>query len=77
MDGRTDGRTDRSSLYSSMLQHLGACDARVEDGRTEVRGGVTHRDMPTYKGDDGLSDAERIAYAVCNPVLPLLLLLLL
>ena len=41
-----------------------------------LRGGVTHRDMPTYKGDDGLSDAERIAYAVCNPVLPLLLLLL-
>jgi len=35
-----------------------------------LRGGVTHRDMPTYKGDDGLSDAERIAYAVCNPVLP-------
>ena len=25
--------------------------------------------MPTYKGDDGLSEAERIAYAVCNPVL--------
>ena len=24
--------------------------------------------MPTYKGDDGLSEAERIAYAVCNPV---------
>ena len=24
--------------------------------------------MPTYMGDDGLSEAERIAYAVCNPV---------
>lgn len=24
--------------------------------------------MPSFKGDDGLSDAERIAYAVCNPV---------
>lgn len=24
--------------------------------------------MPTYKGDDGLSDAERRAYKVCNPV---------
>lgn len=24
--------------------------------------------MPSFTGDDGLSDAERIAYAVCNPV---------
>jgi len=24
--------------------------------------------MPVYEGHDGLSDAERIAYAVCNPV---------
>ena len=31
-----------------------------------LRGGVTHRDMPTYKGDDGLTETERQSYAVCQ-----------
>ena len=48
--------------------------ARWAPTRVQIKGSsgfdqtVWDAAMPTYKGEDGLSDAERRAYAVCNPV---------